>query len=103
MLKSLTAKAAEILPSGSEMSLFGSRARGDAKAESDWDIHVLIPGEEKVPLATISRYADALSDVGWDYGEMVNVVLYSYLGWSKRSFLPFYKNVEGEKIVLFRN
>ena len=51
LIDALKAKAADILPEGSQMSLYGSRSRGDARPESDWDLHILIPGEEKLPIS----------------------------------------------------
>lgn len=37
--------ASHVLPKGAEVILFGSRARGDARVDSDWDILILIDGE----------------------------------------------------------
>lgn len=100
MLDEIVKKAAELVPAGSQIALFGSRARGDMHEGSDWDIHILIPGEEHLPLSEISRIAQPLEEIGWDYDENVNVLVYSYKGWKKRYFLPFYKNVEADKIIL---
>lgn len=103
LIEAIRAKAAEILPKGSRVALYGSRARGDARPDSDWDIHILIPGEEKIPLSLWDRFAWPLADVGLIMDEIVNPRLYSFLGWTKRSFLPFYKNVENDKIILLEN
>ena len=42
LIQALQHKAAEILPKGSQVALYGSRARGDAHDNSDWDLHILI-------------------------------------------------------------
>ncbi|MDE5888059.1 MAG: nucleotidyltransferase domain-containing protein [Muribaculaceae bacterium] len=103
ILDTLKKKASEILPKGSQMSLYGSRARGNASPDSDWDIHILIPGKEKIPFDLWDKYAWPLMEVGWSLGEEINPRLYSFSGWLKRSFLPFYKNVEKEKLTIFQN
>lgn len=103
LIEALKKKAAEILPKGSRLALYGSRARGDARPDSDWDIHILIEGSEKIPLDFWDRYAWPFEQVGWDFEEWVTPRLYSFSGWLKRSFLPFYRNVEHDKVVLFQN
>ena len=103
LIESLKKKAEEILPVGSQVALYGSRARGDARPDSDWDIQILIPGEEKIPLSLWDKFAWPLADEGLTMGEIINPRLYSYAGWKKRSFLPFYKNVEKDKIIIFNN
>ncbi len=49
LLDAFKRKAAEILPTRSRLTLYGSRARGDARPDSDWDLHILIPGNEELP------------------------------------------------------
>lgn len=103
LVEALKQKAAEILPKGSQVALYGSRARGDAHEDSDQDLHILIPGEERVPWSEWDVYAWPFADIGLLDDEMVNPRLYSFAGWLKRSFFPFYKNLEKDKVVIFQN
>lgn len=95
--------ASSILPKGSRMCLYGSRARADAREDSDWDLHIVIPGEEKITWDLWDLYAWPFSDEGLKYDAIINPRLYSIVGWEKRSFLPFYKEVEKDKIILYQS
>ena len=89
----------QILPKGSNLWLYGSRARGDNRADSDWDLLVLLnrPQNENDDFAKISY---PLMELGFDMGQYFSVHTYSQQEWQKMSFLPFYKNVERDKIIL---
>ena len=89
----------KVLPKGSHLLLYGSRARGDNRADSDWDLLVLLnrPQKEDSDFNTISY---PLMELGFDLGQYFSVHTYSQQEWQKMSYLPFYKNVERDKIQL---
>ena len=89
----------KILPKGSTLLLYGSRARGDYRTDSDWDLLVLLnrPQKEDTDFFSISY---PLMELGFDLGQYFSVHTYSQQEWQKMSFLPFYKNVERDKIQL---
>ena len=91
--------ARQILPDGAEAFLFGSRARGDARSDSDWDILILIDGHRATD-NDFKSYAYPFVDYGWTVGEQINPLIYTYADWQKRSISPFYKNVQSEGIRL---
>ena len=95
-------KAREILPKGSSVTLFGSRARGDAREDSDWDIHILIPGPEKLDWNIVyDKYLYPFDVLGWDLNEAINPILHSYSGWEKRKCLLLYYNIRDEGKVIY--
>ena len=89
----------QILPKGSELWLYGSRARGDNRADSDWDLLVLVD-KEKQQLQDFELFAYPFIEMGWQTGEEINPMLYTRQEWEKRYFTPFYHNVVNEKIAL---
>lgn len=104
IISKITETAASILPKGSRLVLFGSRARGEARADSDWDFHILIPGEKKLTLSESDDICWEFNKIGiFEFDEVIETYAYSTSDWAKRSFLPFYKNVERDKIILFQN
>ena len=88
-----------ILPEGANLSLFGSRARGDATAESDWDFLLLLD-KPKVEEDDYEQYVYPLVDLGWDLGEYFSIKVYASSDWQRRKGTPFYNNVEQDKITL---
>ena len=88
-----------VLPEGSHLWLYGSRARGDNRRDSDWDMLVLLnrPQHEDEDFRQISY---PLMELGFELGQYFSVHTYSQQEWQDMSFLPFYKNVEQDKIVL---
>ena len=89
----------EQLPQGSRLLLYGSRARGDYRPDSDWDLLVVVD-KEKQQLQDFDRYAYPFIEMGWQTGQEINPMLYTRQEWEKRHFTPFYHNVEHDKIEL---
>jgi DNA polymerase sigma len=89
----------QILPEGSNLWLYGSRARGDHRSDSDWDLIVLVD-KDKQQLKDFDNYAYPFIEMGWQIGAEINPMLYTRQEWEQRHFTPFYHNVENDKIVL---
>ncbi len=89
----------QILPEGSNLWLYGSRARGDNRADSDWDLIVLV-NQDKQQLQDFDRYVYPFIEMGWQLGKEINPLLYTRKEWAQRHFTLFYHNVENEKVVL---
>jgi predicted nucleotidyltransferase len=82
-----------------EIILYGSRARGDNRPDSDWDILILT--DYPVDLNKERVFRDSLYDLELETGEPFSVFVYSKNDWtSKQRITPFYNNViqEGVKI-----
>ena len=79
--------------------LFGSRARGDAKDGSDWDVLVLID-KPRVTLLDYDKYSYPLRELGWDLDEIINPVLFSNKEWNENHFTMFNHNVMNEGIAI---
>ena len=99
IIQAIAEKAKAVAPKGSEIILFGSQARGDARENSDWDILVLLD-KERVSPADIDEVAYPLRELGWDFGETINTILFSKEEWNRDVASPFYQNVTREGITL---
>ncbi len=98
VIEKIKALAKVILPKGSSLWLYGSRARGDAHEGSDWDLLILL---DKAHLtASDYDFTYPFRELGWEIGEVISPHLYPKKQWDTWTFLPYYKNVEQDKIVL---
>ncbi len=87
-----------VLPEDARLYLYGSRARGDYHDGSDWDLLVLLNRPQEA--SDFQNIAYPIMELGFDMGEYFSVQTYSQEEWETMSFLPYYKNVEQDKIVL---
>jgi len=82
-----------------EVILFGSRARGDARADSDWDFLVLTEKEEYRTLK--NRLWDKLYDLQLEFEEMISSIVKSKSEWSgKYTVTPLYKHIQRDGISI---
>ncbi|MCK4991357.1 MAG: nucleotidyltransferase domain-containing protein [Bacteroidales bacterium] len=78
-----------------EIILYGSRARGEEHADSDWDVLVLT--DYGVDLKIERKFRNKLYDLELETGEPFSIFVYSKKDWNtKQNITPFYHNVTHE-------
>ena len=78
--------------------LFGSRARGDSKTNSDWDF--LIISSLQVNEKLKRQFRTGLIDTELEAEEVINTLIYSQEQWNKYKITPLYKNVIKEGVEI---
>lgn len=82
---------------GADVILYGSRARGDERPDSDWDILILT--NNAADLMTERKFRNKLYDLELETGEALSVFVYSKSDWQTRQRItPFFHNVSREGI-----
>ncbi len=83
----------------SEIILYGSRARGEEKEESDWDILILVP--YKAGIKEEQKFRHKLFDLELLFGEAISTLVKSKKEWEgKFRVTPLYNNIKQEGINL---
>jgi len=92
--------AIKSLDSSIEVILYGSRARGDAKPESDYDLLILTDGE--TTLRREDAFRRQLFPIELDTGAVLTVILVSRKNWNSALYgaMPFYQNVVKHGVIL---
>ncbi len=89
----------KILPEGASLWLYGSRARGDARPDSDYDLLILLD-KDRITSDDSTKFAYPLYYYGTGMGEAWNAHVYSKTEWERWKNAPFNVNVEHDKRVL---
>lgn len=80
--------------------LFGSRARGNFRPDSDWDILILVDAG-KVTNEIEDNFRDDLYDIELESGQIISTFIYPKDYWKRTLvYSPLYKNVNKEGILL---
>ncbi len=82
--------------SNAEIILYGSRARGTATVESDWDLLILT--EVKADNQLKHQIRRALYDIELELDEIISVIIHEKIYWHRQlnRVTPFYQNVSEE-------
>lgn len=88
------------MPKDGKAILFGSRARGDNRADSDWDILIVLD-KEHLDNNDYLHVSYPLTLLGTDINEEINPIMYTKQQWEANHFTPFFHNVNKEGKVLW--
>lgn len=102
VINKIQSLALKTMPKGSQVFLYGSRARGDYNADSDWDLLILVD-KENISNSDHDKYAYPFTYLGWEMGIPISPILYSKKQWASYNFTPFHKNVEQDQICLYES
>jgi uncharacterized protein len=84
----------------SEVYLYGSRARGNAKRLSDWDLLILL-NKPNVPFEFETKFMDEFYELELETGEIISPLIYSKKDWdSNYSITPLFENIKREGVRL---
>jgi len=99
LLKQIRQTVREAEPNA-EIILYGSRSRGDAGWESDWDLLILVDGH--LSDERIDRIRHRLYEIEWESGEVISSIVRNREEWNSDLYqaMPFYQRVEQEGIRL---
>ena len=83
-----------------QIILYGSRARGDAEPDSDWDLLVLLDGDATDERVRTVRHH--VYEVEWETDTILSTAVRSKDAWDSdyARIVPFWQNVKREGISL---
>ncbi len=85
-----------------DVRLFGSKVRGNADAESDIDLLIIVAGEEMPLRRTVARLG---SKIDLKYGVVLSELIMSQMRfeWHRRHRAPLYRALAHESVSLWTN
>ncbi|HMO41247.1 MAG TPA: nucleotidyltransferase domain-containing protein [Saprospiraceae bacterium] len=88
----------EQIDKGAEVILFGSRARGNYDADSDWDFLILLSYPVDFDVEELIR--NKLYEIELETGEIITSIIEEKSIWEKYERTLIYKNIKEEGIVV---
>ncbi len=79
-----------------EIYLFGSRARGDFRNDSDWDVLVLTERELNYKLE--NKIRSIIFEIELEVEEPISTLIYSKKEWMELEVTPLYQNIKSEGV-----
>ncbi len=78
-----------------DIILYGSRARGDEHADSDWDLLILVNSKTDLNYEKVFRHK--LYKMELEFGESFSISVYNKTEWKSKYWMtPLYQNIEKE-------
>jgi uncharacterized protein len=82
----------------SEIYLYGSQARGNAKKLSDWDLLILL-SRQNISFDFETKFMDEFYEIELETGEIISPLIYSKSDWNENhSITPLFENINKEGI-----
>ena len=98
-LHRLKADIQQIEPSA-QLILYGSRARGDYKSDSDWDL-LLLTDKPRLSFDERMKINRSITLVELDLAQVVSLQIFNRQKWENRVYVsPFFENVEKDGILI---
>ncbi|MCA9947299.1 MAG: nucleotidyltransferase domain-containing protein [Anaerolineales bacterium] len=88
------------LSPAAEIILFGSRARGTATEESDWDFLILLPSAEDMKLE--AEIKDRLYDIELETDSVLSSIIRTKKEWAsvRYAVMPLHQQVENDGVPI---
>lgn len=78
-----------------QVILFGSRARGTHREDSDWDFLILLDQEELTSKEK-NELRDVLYDLELELETVISTIIHTKKDWEEMSITPLYRIIEEE-------
>lgn len=102
VINSIRTVAEQVLPKGSSLYLYGSRARDDNREDSDWDLLLLLDKNGN-NTDYFRQYAYPIIERGFDLWQYFSVHTYTKDDWYKGPHTMYYYNVERDKQMIYES
>ncbi len=92
--------AVRIVDAEAQVILYGSRAKGTARDDSDWDILILV-NRPQISLKDEQYFRHKLFDLELETGQAISTFVYSLNDWNSRmAITPLYQSIKLEGVNL---